>query len=110
MSVMKKAWEIAKSGAKKHGGSSKDFFAESLRLAWALAKGVRGSVEVFFVDKAKNGKQYIEAVVGSFMVGEKTSVYFKGIDRVAGFLVEGAGTEFEVNGKMVQRFYGKKFR
>lgn len=35
---MKKAWEIAKAGQQKFGGKVKEYFAESLKLAWKLAK------------------------------------------------------------------------
>lgn len=36
--VMKKAWEIAREGAKKFGGKASDYIAEALRMAWALIK------------------------------------------------------------------------
>jgi Streptococcus thermophilus bacteriophage Gp111 protein len=36
--VMKKAWEIAREGAKKFGGKVKEYFAEALRMAWAEIK------------------------------------------------------------------------
>lgn len=38
--VMKRAWEIAKAGAKKFGGSVKSYFAVALKIAWAEVKEV----------------------------------------------------------------------
>ncbi|HEY4624339.1 MAG TPA: hypothetical protein VIH12_10780 [Solibacillus sp.] len=38
MNVMKKAWEIAKQGQEKFGGKVKEYFAASLKMAWALIK------------------------------------------------------------------------
>jgi hypothetical protein len=36
--IFKDAWELAKWGAKQYGGSSKEYFAESLRLVYADLK------------------------------------------------------------------------
>lgn len=36
--VMTRAWEIARSGQKKFGGTAKEYFAEALRMAWAEVK------------------------------------------------------------------------
>lgn len=36
--VMIKAWEIAKTAVIKFGGSSKEYFAEALKMAWAEFK------------------------------------------------------------------------
>lgn len=36
--VMKNAWEIARNAVKKFGGNVKEYFAESLKLAWAAFK------------------------------------------------------------------------
>jgi len=38
--IMKKAWEIAKSAVVKFGGSAKEYFAEALRLTWAKVKEI----------------------------------------------------------------------
>lgn len=45
MNVMKKAWEIAKEAVAKFGGKASEFFAEALRMAWAIKKGgvIKGS-------------------------------------------------------------------
>ena len=36
--IMKCAWKLARSGAKKFGGSVKEYFSESLKTVWALVK------------------------------------------------------------------------
>ena len=40
MNVMTRAWEIAKEGQAKFGGFVKEYFAMSLRAAWAELKGM----------------------------------------------------------------------
>lgn len=44
MNVMKKAWEIAREGQKKFGGKVKEYFAQALRMAWAIVKGAMEEV------------------------------------------------------------------
>lgn len=58
MNVMKRAWEIAKAGQQKFGGKVKEYFAESLKLAWAeVKKGVKKSInEVAEMIQNKLGK------------------------------------------------------
>lgn len=36
--IMKQAWEIAREGQEKFGGKVSEYFAESLKIAWSLAK------------------------------------------------------------------------
>ncbi|GGN67657.1 hypothetical protein GCM10007971_38680 [Oceanobacillus indicireducens] len=44
--VMTKAWEIARNGQKKFGGKVKEYFAEALKMAWAIIKkGVKEVAE-----------------------------------------------------------------
>lgn len=38
--IMKKAWEIAKTACSKFGGSAKEYFSEALRLTWAKVKEI----------------------------------------------------------------------
>lgn len=38
MNVMTRAWEIARFGQKRFGGSVKEYFAQALVIAWAQAK------------------------------------------------------------------------
>lgn len=52
--VMKRAWEIAKEGQKKFGGKVKEYFAQALKMAWAI---VKNSVEIGYQSlPGKNGK------------------------------------------------------
>lgn len=44
--VMVRAWQLAKDGANKFGGSSKEYFASSLELAWAEVKAAEQTTEV----------------------------------------------------------------
>ena len=43
--VMRKAWEIAREGQKKFGGKVKEYFAEALRMAWRIVKGMEQGFE-----------------------------------------------------------------
>lgn len=36
--IMKRAWEIARSGQKQFGGKVREFFSEALKIAWAEAR------------------------------------------------------------------------
>jgi hypothetical protein len=38
--VMQRAWELARQGVKQFGGKAKEYFPESLRMAWAETKKV----------------------------------------------------------------------
>lgn len=40
MNVMTKAWEIARKGQKKFGGKVREYFAQALKMAWAIVKNV----------------------------------------------------------------------
>lgn len=54
--VMKKAWEIARDGVRKFGGSVKEYFAEALKMAWAV---VKNGMEIGFEElPGKNGNCY----------------------------------------------------
>lgn len=44
MNIMKRAWEIAKNGAKRFGGNVKEYFAMSLKLAWKELKGMSNNI------------------------------------------------------------------
>lgn len=36
--IMTVAWQLAKQGARKYGGSSKDYIAEALRIVWEVSR------------------------------------------------------------------------
>jgi Streptococcus thermophilus bacteriophage Gp111 protein len=54
--VMKNAWKIARNGAAKFGGNAKEYFAEALKMAWAIAK--KGYVFTLKNHTAKEWKNY----------------------------------------------------
>lgn len=51
--VMKMAWSIARKGAKTHGGSAKEYFAQSLKLAWKQVKAMADKDFVVFDETYK---------------------------------------------------------
>lgn len=58
--VMKNAWEIARNAVVKFGGNVKEYFAASLKLAWANAKCAVKTVYAikdWFVDKNFSNEQ-----------------------------------------------------
>ncbi|MEE3805477.1 hypothetical protein V2H29_00775 [Lysinibacillus fusiformis] len=69
MNVMKNAWEIAKEGAVKFGGSAKEYFSEALRLAWAMIKQSKVTVQTL--------KAEIQAVYGAGYAHRDVSINFK---------------------------------
>ena len=44
--VMQTAWNIARQGQKKHGGKVSEYLSESLKIAWKIAKKLKGVKEV----------------------------------------------------------------
>lgn len=54
--IMKKAWSVAKQGAEKFGGTSKEYFSAALKYVWAQYKTMR---------KAKGG--HIASINPSFL-------------------------------------------
>lgn len=64
MNVMKKAWEIAKQGQANFGGKVKEYFAASLKTAWALAKKAANTVEITLREGSRNNKTWVAEIVG----------------------------------------------
>jgi hypothetical protein len=62
--VMVRAWELAKDGATKFGGSSKEYFAASLSIAWSEVKKVeQNEIELIGTEKqVKWAKDIIERI------------------------------------------------
>lgn len=52
--VMKKAWKIAREGQRKFGGKVKEYFAEALRMAWAVVKKEMDKIK-FQIVPSRNG-------------------------------------------------------
>ena len=65
--VMKNAWEIARNAVKKFGGNVKEYFAESLKLAWAAFK--KPALNIF------KELRKLSAVMNAGNFGIKTNVW-----------------------------------
>lgn len=64
MNVMKRAWEIAKAGASKFGGKSKEFFRQALIMAWAeKRRPVKAEVEL--PADTKKYRTWLAAITGT---------------------------------------------
>ncbi|EMK8560180.1 TPA_asm: hypothetical protein GHP91_04515 [Listeria monocytogenes] len=60
MNVMKKAWEIAKSAAFNNEGTAREYFAESLKLAWEMKNSFEiTDVNSRYWNKYDKERQYI---------------------------------------------------
>lgn len=84
--IFKSAWKLAKEGAKRFGGSSKDYFSESLKITYTqkgearmtndYRKVIRDSKDfnentALTMDRSALQNQIIEAVVPMFFRSEK---------------------------------------
>lgn len=63
--VMKRAWEIAKEGAKKFGGKVREYFASSLTIAWKEIKAMAEKVEIQISEGSKKHKSWVAEIVGT---------------------------------------------
>lgn len=59
--VMKRAWEIAKEGQKKFGGKVKEYFAESLKMAWAESR----KATITTTTGSKKHKSWVALITGT---------------------------------------------
>jgi Streptococcus thermophilus bacteriophage Gp111 protein len=73
--VMKKAWEIARDGARKFGGSVKEYFAEALRMAWAIVKKGMETVEKIIIVADKDTMVY-------HVYGERNGKIFRKLENL----------------------------
>lgn len=67
--VMTIAWEIAKEAVAKFGGKVKEYFAQSLKIAWATIKSEVGSVgpnsvEIELSEGSRNHKTWVAKLTG----------------------------------------------
>ncbi|ARK23559.1 hypothetical protein SporoP37_01850 [Sporosarcina sp. P37] len=62
--VMNKAWQIARKGQKQFGGKVKEYFAEALKLAWAIYKASKAVATVKTTSGSKNHKSWVAQIVG----------------------------------------------
>lgn len=65
MNVMTRAWEIAKEGQAKFGGFVKEYFAMSLRAAWAELKGMVKMMKVELTSGSRNFKSWVARITGT---------------------------------------------
>lgn len=63
--VMTKAWEIAKKGAAKFGGSVKSYFAQSLKMAWVIIKTSSQKVTIELSEGSRKHKSWVAEIVGT---------------------------------------------
>lgn len=65
--VMQNAWSIAKQGQNKFGGSTKEYFAEALKMAWKIIKnGVAKMKAVLkILSGSKKHKSWVAQLTGS---------------------------------------------
>ena len=66
--VMTRAWEIAKDGAAKFGGSVKEYFAQALVIAWSeIKKGVAKMEKVIFETStgSRKHKAWVAKITGA---------------------------------------------
>lgn len=63
--VMTKAWEIAKKGAAKFGGSVKSYFAQSLKMAWVIVKASAQKVTIELSEGSRKHKSWVAEIVGT---------------------------------------------
>lgn len=87
--IFQRAWEIAREGQKQFGGSVKDYFSASLKLAYAskeenqFKKMINNSEKAIkrinkIINKEKQAtKEYIEATVAIVFNAQGNDWYFK---------------------------------
>lgn len=61
---MKRAWEIAREGQNKFGGKVSEYFAVSLKMAWAEIKAPK-TVEFTTTSGSKKHKSWIAEITGT---------------------------------------------
>ena len=64
MNVMTRAWEIARDGQSKFGGSVKEYFAMSLRAAWLELKGAVKMMKLALTSGSRNFKSWVAKITG----------------------------------------------
>lgn len=68
--VMQRAWQLAKQGAKQFGGKAKEYFAISLRMAWAEIKeesAMKEKESIYIMGTVRRGIDYNDYYTSSEM-------------------------------------------
>lgn len=76
--IMEAAWEMARRGAKKFGGSAKQYIAESLKIVWARIKS-KVMVPSWFIGKKTGGIRPAANAVKGFVEKETEKAVFVAI-------------------------------
>lgn len=74
--IMKAAWELARRGAKKFGGSAKEYFAEALKIVWTQVKKIV-YVPTWFINKKSFVGIYTKMERAMKMKETENAVYVK---------------------------------
>lgn len=62
--VMTNAWDIAYKGQNKFGGKVKEYFAQALRMAWALFKKGGNNMKIELDEGSSRRKSYVAVIKG----------------------------------------------
>lgn len=63
--VMTKAWEIAREGQMKFGGKVKEYFAEALKMAWAIVKAGKQTAQIKTTSGSRKHKSWVAEITGT---------------------------------------------
>ena len=77
--VMTRAWDIAKEGQNKFGGKVKEYFAESLKMAWAETKAPK-TVIVKTTTGSRKHKSWVAEITGACQRWGLNREFIKEID------------------------------
>ena len=105
---MTKAWEIAAKGAAQFGGSVKSYFAQSLKMAWAIVKSSAKKVTIKLAEGSRNHKSWVAEVVGTdakFGFARKFVIGFEDANVRGLFFKLVAGKVYDVNCAQKGRSY-----
>ncbi|MBC1290502.1 hypothetical protein [Listeria booriae] len=95
MNIMKEAWRIAKEAVLFNGvGTAKEYFAESLKLAWSQYKSMKVELTSKRWEKGNHSRQYITVKVKMNAVGFTKVQYFEndGFAKFDGYYDLNSGT------------------
>ncbi|MBC1616442.1 hypothetical protein HB904_09600 [Listeria booriae] len=85
MNIMKEAWRIADEAVLFHGvGTKQEYFAESLKLAWAQYKSLKIEMTSKHWEKGNHSRQYIKIKVTMTSVGF-TKMQYTDVEGLAKF-------------------------
>ncbi|MBC1615285.1 hypothetical protein HB904_03750 [Listeria booriae] len=85
MNIMKEAWRIAEEAVLFHGvGTSKEYFAESLKLAWSQYKSIKVEMTSKHWEKGNHSRQYIKIKITMNAVGF-TKIQYTDVEGLAKF-------------------------